>query len=199
MAHRGSFRRSGISQSQRRKKSWTNLSVLAQNETEISSVSSNTLNFAQDAGVVAVSSGEFALGYVFDPVSGGPGLEAESTILRIRGSLELEKNSVGIVTTTRAIGIGVMETQAALLGAFPNPATPDGANWDGWLFYRSIAQGAADANAGTLDAKSMRKLPSGSSLIIVMGAQSIQIDGTASIFAPAISGFCTLRALMMLP
>jgi len=201
MAHRrGAFRGRGISQSQRRKKSWQNLAAIAADANSSASFPNNTVNFDLAAGVPGILSvEESSLAVVYDPETTGAGLQAESTIIRIRGTLELEKNSVVTPSIiTRAFGIGVMETQAALVGAFPNPASVLGALWDGWMFYRTIGQGALDANAGIVDVKSMRKLQSGQSLILVMGAQVTTVDDTL-IGAPAISGFCTLRALMMLP
>jgi len=204
MAHRA-FRGRGISQSQRRKKSWVNLAGLTsgQDLIQVSSTPNNTLNYDVSQGSVSANPSSQSLGYVFDPALSGSGLDAESTILRIRGSLLLGKNTeTGTppqsLIATFAFGIGVMETQAANLGAWPNPATVKGALWDGWMFYRSLNSSIVDATAAIVDVKSMRKLQSGQSIILVMGVEQSASDDTPAV-APAFTGSFTARALMMLP
>jgi len=123
----------------------------------------------------------------------------ECTILRLRGSINLPKNEAGPTTIQNfALGIAVMELGAAKLGAFPNPATPEGGDWDGWMFYRSQQTAALDSNASIVDVKAMRKLQSGNSFIIVAGSFFSRTDGAA----PSSGAFdvqINLRALILLP
>jgi len=195
MAHRRF--RSGISQSQRRKKVWAAFQTLANADGQLSTELTLILNFdATPLTVGAVSSA--AIGYVF----GQDSIDKESTLMRTRGALQMQKNEVdnaaGGDQTVFAFGIGVMETGAATLGAFPNPASPAGAVWDGWMFYRSQNQGAVDANAGIVDVKSMRKIQSGYSLIMVMGVHTVSNDGSPPANVP-MDGFFTGRGLFLLP
>ncbi len=207
MAHRGRPRGRGISQSQRRKKTWAALTALPSSSSgpDTGTALSPTINLvlpstaAPQAGdAAAVSSG-----VVFD--LGESTVGPESTLLRLRGSLELPKNDVqdgaGAIQgiTTHAFGVGVMESSAAALGAFPNPASPLGSDWDGWMFYRSQEQGALDANAGIVDVKSMRKLQGGYSLILVFGAYKAPFDALDIVFAGDVEAFFTLRGLFLLP
>jgi len=201
MAHRGSFRgRSGISQSQRRKKSWvqvtgptigTDGSVNLDKQTpSINLVVPTTSQGAVDVAVA--SAGVFS-----DPVADK--IPAESTILRLRGSVNLPKNSFTVTTVENyAIGIGVMESGAAALGAFPNPATPEGGAWDGWMWFRSQQAGSLDANASVVDVKSMRKIQSGQSMIVVVGEYLTRTDGAVATTL-AFSVQINLRALILLP
>jgi len=202
MAHRRSFRGRGITDAQRRKKLWSPLAAPAAAEDQLTSGDiSVTLNYQlSSSGAAAPGPLDRALAYVF-PSGGANQIPAESTILRIRGTLELPKIEVSMTDIdTTAFGIGVMESGAADQSAFPNPASPDGSTWDGWMFYRSQAQGALDANAGIVDVKAMRKIQSGQSLVLVMGqyaASLISVGGDVTI--PAMAGSFTARALFLLP
>jgi len=209
MAHRrGSFRR-GISQSQRRKKAWSALAGPAIGQ-DLSGQGSftNTFNYQIAAGSTdAFGLGDDALAFTVDAGTGASDIPQESTILRIRGSLILNKNVTDVGNTppiadqgidTFAFGIGVMETGATQLGAFPNPATPDGSDWDGWMFYRSINSSIVDANASVIDVKAMRKVESGMTLIMVAGVQSSMYDNTVGTLA-ALSAALTARLLLLLP
>jgi len=201
MAHaRRSFRGRGISDSQRRKKSWVQITGPLVN---INGVAADpdiqTPNLVLDLPqTLATTNPEGqSIGLFSDPTLDK--VPPESTILRVRGSLNLPKNTVeSIENHNFAFGIGVMEATAAALGAFPNPATPEGGAWDGWMFYRSQQQGALDANAGIFDVKSMRKVQSGSSIVVVFG----EYWGTTDLsLASADGGQATfnMRALILLP
>ena len=200
MAHRrGSFRGRGISDSQRRKKLWSAFQGPAVNESSLGDPTI-TLNFELAAGPVLTSPQSQSFAHVFVAANDAGAIDPESTLMCLRGSLQLQKNAVGVGNIqTFAFGIGVLEAGAALLGAFPNPATPEGANWDGWMFYRSQAQGALDANAGQVDAKAMRKIQSGYALIMVMGSHEATFIAGSVSQAPAIAGFFTSRGLFLLP
>jgi len=139
-----------------------------------------------------------SVGLISDPVLDK--VPNESTILRLRGSVNLPKNSVGVnLVTNFAIAIGVMEATAAALGAFPNPATPEGGAWDGWMWYRSQQAASLDANASVFDVKSMRKVQSGSAIIIVAGRFSSSADGTPLGAETADLVQINLRGLILLP
>jgi len=161
MAHRrGGFRGRGISDSQRRKKLWSPIFGPA-SELDLANVGddSPTLNYDVGPGPVLTSPQAQAQAYV-GTTQDFAGIDPESTLLRIRGSLILPKNIFGGIAgiETFAFGIGVMETGAAQLAAFPNPATVAGAAWDGWMFYRSINSSVVDAASTTVDVKAMRKI-----------------------------------------
>jgi len=198
MAHRSSFRGRGISQSQRRKKTWTPFFAPATFDgITFGSVNQLILNF-QAAEILSTPSGSGQTVGFFSQDD----FPEESTILRIRGSLELQKNELPISSSGRAatfaIGIGVMERTAAELGVVPNPASPDGAAWDGWMFYRSTMLPPVEAESSTFDVKSMRKVQGGYSMIVVAGSfQASPDDGTTDI--PAISASMVARALVLLP
>ncbi len=210
MAHRFRGRGRGISQSQRRKKLWSTFSAEPATNQGVPGTSGLLATTIQ-LGVAAVTAAgpgiaaQASVGVVFSlgqaPATIGP----ESTLLRLRGSLTLDKNAVDPGNTiddviqTNAFGIGVMESGAALLGAFPNPATPEGADWDGWMFYRSINTSILDAEGSVIDVKSMRKIQSGYSLIFVFGTQAVPFDTDDTATAPAVLSILTARGLFLLP
>jgi len=178
MARARSFRRGGISDSQRRKKSWVQITGPPVDTAGGFDATLQTplLNFvlADNAGGALTDSN--SVGFFSDPLLDK--IPAESTILRLRGSLNMPKNAVGgSALTFFAFGIGVMEATAAALGGFPNPATPEGGAWDGWLQYRSQQTAQLDANASIFDAKSMRKVQSGYAIVVVFGRYRASTDG----------------------
>jgi len=196
MAHRGSFRGGrGISESQRRKKVWNTFSAFAQDDVVVASFPSPTLNFDAPIAGAASPAGQ-VVSYVFSAQQAVP---AESTIMRIRGSLNLQKTTISATEIiTFAFAIGVMETGAALtFGAIPNPASTNGANWDGWMFYRSQLGDNIDAASTIIDVKSMRKIQSGYSLVLAMGSEAVTFGDQAT-SAPAIVGQFTARGLFLL-
>jgi len=203
MAHRASFRR-GISQSQRRKKSWIQVTGPAASSDGFVNIDTQTPNmnlFVPATGAGAFSVVQASAGLISDPVLDK--IPAESTLLRLRGSMNLPKNEVAsgaaALITTFAIAIGVMEAGAAALGAFPNPATPDGGAWDGWMFYRSQQAGSLDANASVFDVKSMRKIQSGSAFIVVFGEYSVTANNSVHPGLPDVSAQINMRGLILLP
>jgi len=165
-------------------------------------VQNATLNFAANQITAAGSPAEQAFAYAFD-AGDIAGIQAESTLMRIRGSLLMEKNTVaGAIEghVTFAFGIAVVES-TNLLGPFtkfPNPANPVGAQWDGWMFYRSINTAILDAEASIIDVKSMRKIQSGYSLIFVYGGYASS-DDDANVTTPALQATLTARGLFLLP
>jgi len=187
MAHRrGGFRgrSGGISESQRRKKSWLGFADTGNIATG---------NILEVASLVGAGSA-LAVKGITSADAGVIGL-LEGTIMRIRGSVEVPKSTgtVGPVNMhTVAFGIGFVTDEAFQAAAVPNPATAGGADWDGWLFYRSQLQGSLDANAGVVDSKAMRKWQSGTSLVLVAGQASDAPESAVTIVA-------LFRSLFLLP
>jgi len=199
MAHARSFRGRGISASQRRKKSWIMVTgPTIGTDGVFGTQQTPNINFAVPASTNAVANLASSSLVIFsDPVLDK--VPAESTILRIRGSINLPKNVISAASSTMfALGIGVMEAGAAALGAAPNPATNEGGAWDGWMFFRSQQAASLDANATQFDVKSMRKVQSGQAIIIVVGVQQTFSDGTV-FETTAFDAQINLRALILLP
>jgi len=190
MAHRrGSSRgRGGISESQRRKKSWFNLD--------------NTFGATEDVAVTQllppglVAAGD-TISLLTFPTSINQAF-AESTILRIRGHLEVPKSTgdTGVAFQTAfAFGIGVVsEVAANSVVGVPSPATIAGQDWDGWMFLRSSSQSPLDSVGTAVDVKSMRKWRSGESIVLVAGFATAKAAGdTTQAFN------LSLRGLFLLP
>jgi len=202
MAHaRRSFRGRGISDSQCRKKSWIQVTAPSGSTaapTDNNAEQTPNIQFFLPAATPTLSTFGSSVGFISDPVLDK--VPAESTILRIRGSINMPKNFQDAGENVNyAVGIGVMEATAAALGAFPNPSTPDGGAWDGWMFYRSQQAGSLDANATIFDVKSMRKVQSGQAIVIVFGQFKTKFDGTVPGPTLDTSTQMNLRALILLP
>ena len=189
MAHRrGSFCRQsvGISQVQRRKKSWLSFGEIGE------------LPLGLNVSAPALAQGPSADLTIFSATSATAAANGllEGTLMRIRGSVSVAKSN--LLTTfkeTVAFGIGFVTDEAAAAGAVPNPATSDGADWDGWMFYRANVAAPADANATVMDAKSMRKWQSGMSLVFVGGAANNAASGSFAATTITI----VARGLFLLP
>jgi len=164
MGHRNF--RGRVSQSQRRKKLWADLNV--------------DRVLGEDLSITLLQPGAASIG--ISPVavagftsSGAPAL-LESTLLRLRGWVDVPKSVIGTIggsdQVSYAFGIGFVSEEAFQAGAVPNPATGSGLDWDGWMFVRQSDQAALDAVGTRMDVKSMRKWQSGDALIFVFGAAS---------------------------
>jgi len=187
MAHssRSSFRK-GISQTQRRKKAWIDMNVAAASGSDISGGS------LQPA--VIPSASEESVAILQFPSQAG---FIESTLLRIRGTIDVPKSLYSIAggeQDVQAFGIGIVSDQAAEALAVPNPATASGYDWDGWMFLRQSSQVAVSVDGTIMDVKSMRKWQSGDSIVFVAGAASSSVGG----FTPSPISF-SLRGLFLLP
>jgi len=190
MAHRrGGFRGRSVPESLRRKKTWQSFASISTPNVAGLGVIVPDIGTGPDASVglqLQSSINAASIGLL------------EGTLLRIRGSLIVPKSSLtGDPATTEvfAFGIGFVTDEAAAAVAVPNPATPAGADWDGWLFYRSNVAAPLDANAAAMDSKAMRKWNSGMSLVLVAG-QANDI-GSAPIAGTVIQ--TVLRGLFLLP
>jgi len=181
---RSTFRR-GVSETQRRKKAWIDMNA--------------AVGFGED----------LSGGGLEPPTLGGPGSSLavlqfpsqsgflESTILRIRGVVNIPKSTYGVVatsTTIFAFGIGIVSDAAATALAVPNPATATGYDWDGWMFVRQSDAVPVDVQGTQLDIKSMRKWKSGDSIVIVAGLATSAPGGAAQLA----TGF-SIRGLFLLP
>jgi len=190
MAHRrGSFRgRGGISESQRRKKAWAGLTNFGTDD--LNAVTLQPVSLGAPGASLDLT--------FFDPASGGTLTLEESTILRIRGIVDVPKSVLALdganATTIAAFGIGFVTTQAAQAGAVPNPATVLGADWDGWMFLRSSTQSPVDIQGTMMDVKAKRKWRSGESLVFVAG---LATDAPAGAVSQVTSVMC--RTLILLP
>jgi len=94
------------------------------------------------------------------------------TVIRIFGTLSVIPGVAGTQSEFHA-GIAMMEEDAALAGAFPDPATD--ANF-GWLWWQRGAPQEDIANRYNVDVRSQRKFPNGDSRLymIVENDDSVQ-------------------------
>lgn len=187
MAHRrGSFRgRSGISDTQRRKKAWIDMNVAPGNQDDISGGALAAPALVAPGDSVSVLQFPSQPGFL------------ESTILRIRGNVSVPKSTYGEITALTSVfafGIGVVSDEAATALAVPNPATATGYDWDGWLFLRQGNSTALEPNAEIVDVKAMRKWKSGDSIVFVAGLATNAVVGEG-----AMPVAFSLRGLFLLP
>ncbi len=201
MAHRRSTRGRGISDAQRRKKTWAAVKVVANGAGTAGDPDFLTAFVLETpaAGSAGESQSD-VLALIDSGSSLGTGdelstLPEESTILRMRGSLVFPKTdgtpTAGLgVTTQFALGIGVASIRAIVGGSSPLPISD--ADWDGWMFLRQSAVAPLDSVGTIVDVKSMRKLRGGDALFIA--AETINQ-------ATGVSGQWTmdLRLLILLP
>jgi len=187
MAHRAFRGRSvGISEAQRRKKSWFALSD--------ASLATEPNGFSLTApGLVAAGESQQALifGTNTNPTF------AESTILRIRGYVDVPKSTDAGPTLRNVFAFGICvlpELSAQVLNGVPNPATVQGQDWDGWMFLRVSTQVPLDAVGTMMDVKAMRKLKSGDALVLIAGLATDNPAGANGL--PILGG---LRGLFLLP
>jgi len=174
MAHRRGFSGRGgrgISDSQRRKKTWESM--------DNSFLGTEDVIGTQLLPPGLIAAGESASILAFSTAD-NPSF-AESTILRIRGYVDVPKSTTdtGVAFQTAfAFGIGIVTEQAAdsVIG-IPNPATITGQDWDGWLFLRSSNQIALDITGTMLDVKAMRKWKGGESIVLVAGFAMAKVAG----------------------
>jgi len=201
MARRGSFRRSGVSQSQRRKKTWISLKAAtgavdadaSAFQTSLIMTSSNMAakigGFAKVARA-AISVGDAVVG---DEQSSFP---EESTILRARGSLlfpKIDVGSVGVLVDQQfAFGFGVTDLRSLTEGSFPGPIIDS--DWDGWMFLRQSTVSAVDSIGTVVDVKAMRKIQTGDAFFVA--AETVSGDGVTLNFGTWVFD---LRLLILLP
>jgi len=187
MSHRrGGFRGRSVPDSLRRKKTWLSFSQ------------QGSLCAGVNLAIPAVTPGpgsDVAVLFLDSNAAAPLGL-LEGTLLRIRGSILIPKSNrvIGSEEVTIAFGIGFVTDEAAEANAVPNPATAEGADWDGWLFYRANMAAPLDANATQFDSKAMRKWEGGNSLVLVAGTCVDDSGGEGAVDVGLIA-----RALFLLP
>lgn len=194
------FRGRGISESQRRKKTWitvkTPVAAAAGNSLFLTVINMFTTDTAASAGAFT----EQVIALIDDPIAGvgdeSSSLPEECTILRARGSLNFPKNEIFAgqltVDTNHVFGIGVTDIRSLVSGSAPLPVTDS--DWDGWMFLRQSSVSPVDSEGTIVDIKSMRKIKNGDALF--MAVQTVA--GSAAV---ATGGNWTfdLRLLVLLP
>ncbi len=205
MAHRRSFRgrSAGISDSQRRKKTWlaakigfpvtAGRAVFGTALRMFTSATGAVAGDIENSLLASIAPGDVGEG---DEVSTFPD---ECTILRTRGSLLFPKWDItgsatvpGAIVGQYAFGIGVTDIRTLSQGISPGPIVD--ADWDGWMFLRQSAISPVDSEGTIVDIKSMRKIKSGDALFIA--AQAVAGDNV-SVSAGAWE--FDLRFLVLLP
>jgi len=158
-----------ISESQKRKKTWLSFTNYSE-DIWGTSIAPNSIGAPGSSLVVAATLSENGL--------------PESTLLRIRGWIHVPRSDLAQdnadATDVFAFGIGFVTDEAAQLAAVPNPATAEGASWDGWMFLRTHLEVAANDETYVdteFDVKAQRKWMSGQSLIFVAGFSTDKIAG----------------------
>ncbi len=201
MAHRrGSFRGRGISESQRRKKTW--ISVKTATGGSGSLASAFTTANIMETPVTTASAGSFGtdiFALVSDPVveqgEEASTLPEECTILRARGSLLFPKNLAAagpIIEDNYSWGFGVTDIRS--IQGFSAPGAIIDADWDGWMFLRQSGVSPVDSMGTMVDVKAMRKIKNGDALFF-----SAQAVNGGSTITPAGQFLFDLRLLILLP
>jgi len=202
MAHsRRGFRGRGISDSQRRKKTWISVkqdsAVRIPGDAQFLTAITITTPLSAAAGG-AISDAGFIL--VSDPEAGEGDevstLPEECTILRARGSLLFPANGIpstgGRISEQFVFGFGVTDIRSLVLGVTPGPIIDS--DWDGWMFLRQSGSKPVDSQGTLVDVKAMRKIKTGDAFFFA--AQSVSGDGNAT---PAGDFIFDLRLLILLP
>jgi len=184
MAHRRAFRSTGA----RRKKLWASMDFTGPTD-NISITTFQPADLAGPGGSVAAT---------FISSNAAPAI-TESTILRIRGYIDIPKSVPDLFdgndSVVFAFGIGIVTDEAAqVASAIPNPAEITGADWDGWMFLRSSTQSPVDITGTMLDVRAKRKFQSGMSLVFVAGMATGLAAGT-----PGLQFKGSFRGLFLLP
>ncbi len=199
MAHRrGSFRSRGISDSQRRKKTWGQVKILVDGAETPGFVTSIGLQ----VGTGSVAGRGFRDGFFLlsgDGTGASPfssTIPEESTILRIRGSVSFPKYTAlatGTSNVDTAIGFGVAGISDNISTSYPAPITD--ADWDGWMFRRASSVSPVDSEGTVVDVKAMRKVKSGDMFFVMVEA----VQGLNNVTPATFDWQVDLRILILLP
>jgi len=176
MARNHSFRRGGISPSQKRKKTWSPFLDGA--------------GFALVGTIPAPNSTVLTDYFIFTP---RPDVE-ESTIIRtyLEGTFTPKAiTGAGTVLSGQfSVGLGIVTNEAAAAaasGGVPSPGTLGGQAWDGWFAHETFSWNLADSTGFienrriVIDSKAMRKLISGTSLVVAFALASPQVAATGTL------------------
>jgi len=121
-------------------------------------------------------------------------LPAESTVLRVRGQVSIEKSVVGANETQIAFGICVLDLPNVPADTDDLPGPMSAPEWDGWMFVRGPSVlSAVTITDSVFDVKAMRKVEGGQRLAFVTEAYTF--DG-ASVANPV---YYSARILLALP
>jgi len=97
-------------------------------------------------------------------------IPTESTVLRIRGQVEINKSTVSGADIDQEIGFGIATMDLPTLPFFTDdlPGSLSAPEWDGWMFVRGPSLQASVDIVGTMfDVKAMRKIEGGKRLVFV--------------------------------
>jgi len=192
MAHRRNFR-SSFRGGQRRKKTW----VQALQPADGPGGSLQLTPFLQQIQLTPVAADTYLrVADVFTPGSPSEnGIPTESTVLRIRGQVEVAKSTLaGGDDQLFAFGICVIDLPSFPTSTDDLPGPMSAPEWDGWMFIRGPSLfGPLDVNATAYDVKAMRKIEGGQRLAFIQEAYSQ--DGTAIMSGTNFSA----RVLLALP
>jgi len=198
MAHRA-FRGRGISQSQRRKKTWVQLTNLVSAGVTPGFVTSFGLGVTPSA-TFGVGVRDGFIGITGDGTGDNPflsSLPAESTILRVRGSMSFPKYFQSDVSSSlnndTGFGFGVTGITNLLSSSYPSPISD--ASWDGWMFKRTSSVGPVDSIGTVIDVKAMRKIQTGDAFFVM--AEHVQGQGGTNVVG--VNWQFDLRLLILLP
>jgi len=115
----------------------------------------------------------------------------EATVVRTHGQLAIDATAMTGATgkINMGFGVGIINAElsaGAALGDFPNPATLDGASWDGWFVHQMVPLGDTgtwvEPETVKIDSKAMRKLQGGNLFVIVFGLSGGSVTGQVSAF-----------------
>jgi len=198
---RRAFRGRGISQSQRRKKTWVQLKFLIAggaatpgfSTTEAFRITAPSAPDGASARSGTISASGSGIGS--DPLVSS--LPRESTILRVRGSLTFPVSKFDPAAlqldTAFSMGFGVTQLSDLNIDSYPGPISD--ADWAGWMFLRQGSQAPIDATGTIVDVKAMRKVKTDETFIIMF--EAVKGDSVN----PGLVGDWTidLRLLLLLP
>jgi len=198
MAHGRRPRGRGVSDSQRRKKTWNQIK-------ELSAVGSGQApgfhtNFELSVTPGAVTGIGVRDGFILATGVGTgvspivSSLPEECTILRIRGSLVFPKYIVGAGAGAVDCSFGMGVSGISDLDSNSYPAPISDADWDGWMFKRAGAVSPVDPTGAIVDVKAMRKIKSGDAFFVQVEAVPESTTSTAALFWQF-----DLRLLVLLP
>ena len=195
------FRGRGISQAQRRKKTWLQVSALVGagqssglgGSLQFEVTTPTQIGSANRDGFIAMS-GDGTGDSSFEG-----SIPSESTILRIRGSLAFPANLPRTIGNLEVgdnqfnFGIGVSSISDNQATSYPAPISDS--DWDGWMFLRQSAVADITYPGSVVDVKAMRKINDGEALFIMAEGLTGSSAGT-SVDA---EWLFDLRVLLLLP
>jgi len=195
MPRQRSFRGRGVSQSQRRKKSWFALKLVISTGIQVpgydtmfqlETVADSTVGRSVRDGFIAMSGDGTAIAPFTSTIP------EESTILRVRGSLVFPKYDTSAATgTDHSFGFGVSAISDLNSDSYPGPLSD--IDSDTWMFLRKGAIAPLDAAGTIVDVKAMRKVVSGDAFFVMAETTTSSSNPTDGLWQ------FDLRLLILLP